>query len=103
MRFRWLVFICILLLLVYGASPYFSFWRFTAALRSGDGAALSSRMDFPALRASLKKQLGARFTKGTTSHKRCTDLGPTLLDTIIDSYVTPEGIAAWVSNPDILK
>ena len=27
---RWLVIICVVLLLVYGASPYFSFWRFTA-------------------------------------------------------------------------
>jgi len=103
MRFRWLVLICILLLLVYGASPYFSFWRFTAALRSGDSAALSSRMDFPAIRASLKKQLVARFTKGTTSHKWWKDLGPTLIDTIIDAYVTPEGIAALISNPEILK
>src|SRR5881398_3122378 len=103
MRFHWLALICILLLLVYGASPYFSFWRFTAALRSGDSAALSSRMDFPAIRASLKKQLVARFTKGTKSHKWWKDLGPSLIDTIIDAYVTPEGIAALISNPDVLK
>jgi hypothetical protein len=103
MRFRWLVLICIFLLLVYAASPYFSFWRFTAALRSGDSAALSSRMDFPAIRASLKKQLVARFTQGTTGHKWWKDLGPTLIDTIVDAYVTPEGIAALISNPEVLK
>jgi hypothetical protein len=103
MRFRWLVLICILLLLVYGASPYFSFWRFTAALRFGDGAALSSRMDFPAIRASLKKQLVARFTQGTTGHKWWNDIGPTLIDAIGDAYVTPEGIAALISNPEVLK
>ena len=102
MRFRWLVLICILLLLVYGTSPYFSFWRFTAALRSGDSAALSSRMDFPAIRASLKKQLVARFNQGTASHKWW-NLGPTLFDEIIDAYVTPEGIAALISNPEVLK
>jgi hypothetical protein len=103
MRFRWLVLICILLLLVYGVSPYFSFWRFRAALRSGDSAALSSRMDFPAIRASLKKQLVARFTQGTTGHKWWNDLGPTLIDAIVDAYVTPEGIAVLISNPDVLK
>jgi len=103
MRFRWLVLICILLLLVYGVSPYFSFWRFRAALRSGDSAALSSRMDFPAIRASLKKQLVARFTQGTTGHKWWNDLGPTLIDAIVDAYVTPEGIAALISNPEVLK
>jgi Protein of unknown function (DUF2939) len=103
MRFRWLVLICVFLLLVYGASPYFSFWRFTAALRSGNSAAVSSRMDFPAIRASLKKQLVARFSKGTTAHKWWNNLGPTLIDAIVNAYVTPEGIAALISNPEALK
>ncbi|HZS16959.1 MAG TPA: DUF2939 domain-containing protein [Candidatus Udaeobacter sp.] len=103
MKLRWLIFICTSLLLIYGASPYFSFWRFTAALRSGDTAALSSRMDFPAIRASLKRQLVARFARGATTHKWWDNLGPTLIDTIIDAYVTPEGIAALISSPEVLK
>jgi len=103
MKFRWLLLICALLLLIYGVSPYFSFWRFTAALRSGDSAALSSHMDFPAIRASLKKQLVARFAQGKTTHKWYDNLGPSLIDTIIDAYVTPEGIAALISNPEVLK
>ncbi len=103
MRFRWLALVCIFLLLVYGASPYFSFWRFTTALRSGDSAALSSRMDFPAIRASLKKQLVARFAQPTTTHKWWGNLGPTLIDAIVDAYVTPEGIAALIANPEVLK
>ena len=103
MKLRWFVLICTSLLLLYGVSPYFSFWRFTAALRSGDSAALSSRIDFPAIRASLKKQLVARFTRGTPTHKGWENLGPTLIDTIIDAYVTPEGIAALISNPEVLK
>jgi hypothetical protein len=100
---RWIALVCFVLLLFYGASPYFSFWRFTAALRSGDSAALSSHMDFPAIRASLKKQLVALFTQGTESHKWWSNLGPTLIDTIIDAYVTPDGIAALISNPEVLK
>src|SRR5262249_5560940 len=103
MRFRWPVLICILLLLVYGASPYFSFWRFTEALRSGDSSALSSRMDFPAIRASIQKQLVERFAQGTRSNKWWSNLGPTLIDTLVDAYVTPEGIAALISNPEVLK
>ncbi len=92
---RWLVIICVVLLLVYGASPYFSFWRFTAAVRSRDAAAISARVDFPAIRASLKRQLVARFANQTSSHKRWS--------TIIDAYVTPEGIATLLSNPETLK
>ena len=100
---RWLVIICVVLLLVYGASPYFSFWRFAAAVRSRDAVAISARVDFPAVRASLKRQLVARFANQTSSHKRRINLGPTLIDAIIDAYVTPEGIAALLSNPEALR
>ena len=100
---RWLVIICVVFLLVYGASPYFSFWRFTTAVRSCDAAAISSRVDFPAVRASLKKQLLAHFANPTSAHKRRINLGPRLIDAIIDAYVTPEGIAALLSNPEALK
>ena len=100
---RWLATFCIVVLLTYGASPYFSFWHFTAAVRSRDAAAISARVDFPAIRASLKRQLVARFAKQTSSHKRWSNLGPTLIDAIIDAYVTPEGIAALLSNPEALK
>jgi len=100
---RGLVIICAVLLVVYGASPYFSFWRFTAAVQSRDATAISSRVDFPAVRASLKKQLVARFANKTSGHKRWSNLGPTLIDAIIDAYVTPEGIAALLANPDALK
>ena len=100
---RWLVIICVVLLLVYGASPYFSFWRFRAAVQSRDAAAINSRVHFPAVRASLKRQLVARFAKRTNSHKRWGNLGPTLIDAIIDAYVTPQGIAELLSNPEALK
>ena len=100
---RWLLIVCVALLLAYGASPYYSFWRFTAAVQSRNAAAISSRVDFPAVRASLKKQLVTRFANRTNSHKRWSNLGPTLVDAIIDAYVTPEGIAALLSNPEALK
>jgi Protein of unknown function (DUF2939) len=91
---RWVALGCVVLLLLYFASPYFSFWRFTIAVRSGDSAAISSRVDFPAVRASLKTQLVARFAHATTGHKRWSKLGPTLIDAIVDAYATPDGIVA---------
>jgi Protein of unknown function (DUF2939) len=100
---RGLVIICVVSLLFYCASPYFAFWRFTVAVQSRDAAAISSRVDFPAVRASLKKQLVARFARETSNHKRWSNLGPTLIDAIIDAYVTPEGIAVLLSNPETLK
>jgi hypothetical protein len=100
---RSIALISIVVLLVYGVSPYFSFWRFTVALRSADNAAISSRVDFPAIRASLKKQLVARFSHAARGHKRWSNLGPTLIDAIVDAYATPDGIAALLSNPEALK
>jgi hypothetical protein len=100
---RWPLIICVVLLLVYGVSPYFSFWRFTEALRTGDDSAISSRVNFPAVRASLKKQLIARFAHETNRHEQWRALGPTLIDAIVDAYVTPDGIATLLSNPEVLK
>jgi hypothetical protein len=51
----------------------------------------------------LKKQLVARFARATTGHKRWSNLGPTLIDTIVDAYAIPEGIAALLSNPGALR
>jgi hypothetical protein len=45
----------------------------------------------------------ARFANRTSSHKRWSNLGPTLIDAIIDAYVTPQGLAALLSNPEALK
>src|SRR5216117_165071 len=100
---RWIALPCFFLVLIYGVSPYFSFWRLTKALRSGDSAAVSSHVDFSAVRASLKKQLVMRFASATASHKRWANLGPTLIDAIIDAYATPDGIAALLSNPAALR
>jgi hypothetical protein len=100
---RWTALVCIVLLLAYAVSPYFSLWRFTVAIKSGDSAAINSRVDFPAVRASLKKQLIARFAQATTGHKRWFNVGPTLIDVIVDTYATPDGIAALVSNPEAIK
>src|SRR5437660_7465113 len=100
---RWLVIICGIALLAYGASPYVSFSRFTRAVQARNAPAISSYVDFPAVRASLKKQLVARFARETTGHKRWSNLGPTLIDAIVDAYVTPDGIAALLSNPAALR
>src|SRR6266516_2155055 len=100
---RGIALICVVLLLLYGVSPYFSFWRFTVVLRAGDAAALSSHVDFPAIRASLKKQLVARFASAATGHKRWSKLGPTLIDAIVDAYATPDGLAALISKPSALR
>lgn len=45
------------LVLIYLVSPAVSFYRIARAVEAGDGPALASRVDFPALRKSLQRQI----------------------------------------------
>ncbi|MFL6583158.1 MAG: DUF2939 domain-containing protein [Chthoniobacterales bacterium] len=100
----------IVLLGLYAVSPYFSFWRFTVAVRAGDHEGVASHVDFPALRDSMKRELRARFYPDTPSDKSkkkdrlqafLQGMAPTLIDTLVDAYITPDGIAALLADPHI--
>lgn len=92
-------------LLAYGASPYVAVRGFVAAAKQGDAEKLRGSVDFPAVRADLKPQLAAAVTtrmerdpemRGNPFAGLGAMLMPSILDRIIDSVVTPEGIAALV-------
>ena len=107
-RRRWLIVgAIVLLLLLYIASPYYAFWRFTTALRTRDAAALEQRVDFQALRKSMKQQLNARIAElrpRNPKRQKVFDalsnaFGSSALDSIVDQYLTPEGLAAFLASP----
>jgi hypothetical protein len=97
------------LLLLYAASPYYSVWRFGEALRAHDLDALAARVDFDAVRGSLKQQIRDHFLGVLTKKKKnrlaefLTSSEQSPLDRLIDAYVTPEGLAAIISDPAPLK
>jgi hypothetical protein len=97
------------LLLLYAASPYYSVWRFAGTLRVHDMNALATRVDFPRVRDSLKKQIRDHFIGERKTKKDdlvaqlLTASGPTLLDQLIDAYVTPDGLATIIGNPAPIK
>jgi hypothetical protein len=99
----------VVLLLLYGISPYYSVWRFGEILRAHDLNALAARVDFPKVRGSLKRQIrdhfiGVRQTKkNDLVAQLLTSSGPSLLDRLIDAYVTPDGLAMIISNPAPIK
>jgi hypothetical protein len=109
-RFRWIIIaLLVALLLLYVASPYYSIWRFSEALRTHDLNALSARVDFNAVRGSLKEQIRDHFL-GVLKKKKKNRLAQFLaanagdpLDKIIDAYITPEGLAALIADPAPLK
>lgn len=92
-------------LLAYGASPYVAVRGFVAAAKQGDAEKLRGSVDFPAVRADLKPQLAAAVTtrmerdpemRGNPFAGLGAMLMPSILDRMIDSVVTPDGIAALV-------
>ncbi|HEX7849774.1 MAG TPA: DUF2939 domain-containing protein [Sphingomonas sp.] len=94
-----------LVALAYGASPYVAVRGFVAAAKQGDAEKLGAAVDFPAVRADLKPQLTAAVTarmerdpemRGNPLAGLGAMLMPTILDRMIDSVVTPDGIAALV-------
>jgi hypothetical protein len=112
---RWVAIFFVALLLLYMASPYFSFWRFTVALNSRNAARLAAYVDFPAVRESLKQQFHAALHRSQnndqTKHKKIarlmTALGPSLsdrlADALVDTYVTPIGLADLIADPQAAK
>lgn len=108
-RLRWSILALVVLLALYIASPYYAFWRFSVALRAGDAAQLERRVDFASLRKSMRKQLNASIAalrpqnpKRQKMFDTLSDaLGSQVIDSVLDAYLTPEGLAAFLANPKL--
>ncbi|MFN2475974.1 MAG: DUF2939 domain-containing protein [Chthoniobacterales bacterium] len=106
---RWIILGVIAAIVLYIASPYYAFWRFTVALRAHDAAELNERVDFPSLRKSMKQQLNAKVgslrpqnpKRQKTFDTLADAFGAQLIDSLVDSYLTPEGLAAFLANPKL--
>ena len=53
-RLKWPLIIIVTLAALYLVSPYYSFWRFTRALKAGDQQQFEKMVDFRSVRESLK-------------------------------------------------
>lgn len=84
-------------------TPHLAVRRLQLAAESGDRAALEELVDFPAVRASLKDELrealAGRVAKESERNPFAAfgaALAGVVLDPLVDSFVTPSGIAAAV-------
>ncbi|HSH37163.1 MAG TPA: DUF2939 domain-containing protein, partial [Chthoniobacterales bacterium] len=62
-RLKWPLIVIIAIAALYLVSPYYSFWRFTQALKAGDQQQFEKMVDFRSVRESLKKQLRAKLAE----------------------------------------
>ncbi len=96
------------LVAVYFLSPFFAARSLASAVRSHDADAISVRVDFPAVRSSLKDQFTAAFAKHMAEDKDLQDnpfaglaviVVSFVVDKAVDSIVTPDGLAAALERP----
>ena len=103
---KWVFVAVVVLLALYLVSPYYSFWRFTQALKAGDQQKFERMVDFRSVRESLKSQLRAKLAEGRANEPKkeksllglSDQFGPRLIDTLVDAYVTPAGLAALLAD-----
>ncbi len=89
--------ICVLVLL----SPLFSLWRMSTAAQDLDADTFSSYIDFQQLRSNLKAELKAEIMANLAKNEELKSnpfsglaimAAPQMVDTMVDSYVSPQGI-----------
>ena len=111
---QWIVTGVVALVLIgvaaYGLSPFFAFRTLKAAAKSGDRDRLEEVVDFPAVRENLKSQLAAGLMESMGQKSGMRDnpfaaigalLLPALTDRIVESIVTPDGIALLLTQAKV--
>ena len=92
---------------VYLGSPFLAVEQLKDALQSGDRDRLEQVADFPAMRESLKSQVTAAMLANFKNDAGSDSgfgaglallFGPALVDRIIDSTVTPEGLSVLIEH-----
>lgn len=87
------------------AAPYIALDRIKRAADARDAATVNAYVDFPLLRESLKDQVGQLITRKIDVQKSGNPLallgamiGAALLGPLVDSYATPDGVAAILNG-----
>ncbi|PLZ03613.1 hypothetical protein CY652_04285 [Burkholderia sp. WAC0059] len=101
-----LVAIVVVAILAYAyASPYLALSRIKRAADERDAATLNEYVDYPALRASLKEQIGAMLRDRLDARHDGNPLalfgaviGAALIGPLVDVYATPEGVEALLNG-----
>ena len=87
------------------ASPYIAVNRMKAAADARDAATLNQYVDYPALRLSLKQQVGEMLQQRIHAEHSSNPLvilgaviGAALISPLVDAYATPDGVAALLNG-----
>jgi hypothetical protein len=94
-------------LIAYFASPFVAVQGLISAAKAGDEAALERKVDFPALRQSMKDEMNTRLVAEMRQDLGDKDsalsglgllLAPSLISGAVDALVTPKAVAVMVTE-----
>jgi DUF2939 family protein len=90
----------IVIVLGWTAWPYYAVYDFANALDQGDQVALEHRVDWDSVRRGLRDDILSKDDVATSllANGLVALVGPTVINNIIDSYVTPRGIANLIRS-----
>ena len=97
----------LLTVLAYISSPYCYLLILNHAMGSGNTMLIRRLVDFPAIEASFREESAKRINEAASGNSSGGYLGvdpvmiPMAVDTISSQFLTPEGLAALLSNPDV--
>lgn len=106
---RWIIALVVLLVLAGGGwlwgSPYLTLLQLKKAADARDLAAISARIDYPAMRSDLKTQVRERLdrTGGSELDRLGAALAERLADPLVDAAITPEGMRALFASAAVAR
>jgi len=107
MRSLWIgIAVFLVLWLGYAAGPFLAVYRLVDAVQARDVAALTERVDFPALRASLTAQIVRTYLRitgkagrpGSLLEQFAVGIGASMADPIVTKLITPEALLDLLQN-----
>lgn len=88
------------------ASPYLAINNIKKAAQAGDSDTVSKYIDYPSVRQSFKDQMNAMMMKEMVNQKDDgfaalgAMLASTMVDKMVDSFITPEGMTMILKGKD---
>jgi hypothetical protein len=97
----------ILVWAIYFFSPYVALYRLATAIEAKEIAAIEARVNFPAVRSSLSRQLIPAYLRATGRESELTGargqavvgLGATVADPLIARYLSPAALTGLFDDP----
>ena len=104
--------IFLLIVVLVAVSPLINVWRMQSAANALDADTFSSYVDYPVFRENLKRELKAEMLANLQNTKELKDnpfsglaaiAAPTIVDNLVDSYVSEKGVKKLFENAKEMK